>query len=116
MERANKWAHELSLDDQVHYVFTNVSISLAELLQSYPGPIAALSAQFPDPHFKKRHKKRRMVQQSVVQAARELLMPGGECKCGIYMPPDSAMRVKTFSIGDGTTGSVSVHHRESTTM
>jgi tRNA G46 methylase TrmB len=48
------------------------------LLQDYPGPIAALSAQFPDPHFKKRHRKRRMVQPSVVQVARDLLVPGGE--------------------------------------
>jgi tRNA (guanine-N7-)-methyltransferase len=63
---------------QVHYVFTNVSVSLARLLEAYPGPVSSLAAQFPDPHFKKRHKKRRMVQQSVVQAARELLVPGGK--------------------------------------
>eukprot|EP00878_Enallax_costatus_P039167 GHUV01044715.1.p1 GENE.GHUV01044715.1~~GHUV01044715.1.p1 ORF type:complete len:286 (+),score=54.82 GHUV01044715.1:129-986(+) len=78
VERANKWAQELNYDSQVHYLFTNVSVSLSGLLQDYPGPIATLSAQFPDPLFKKRHKKRRMVQQSVVQAARDLLMPGGE--------------------------------------
>lgn len=52
--------------------------SPAGLLETYPGPVAAMSAQFPDPHFKKRHKKRRMVQPSVVQVARERLMPGGE--------------------------------------
>jgi tRNA G46 methylase TrmB len=78
VERANKWAQETGVSDQVHYVFTNVSVSLARLLQAYPGPVSSLAAQFPDPHFKKRHQKRRMVQQSVVQAARELLVPGGE--------------------------------------
>jgi hypothetical protein len=55
------------------------ALSLIGLLENYPGPIAAMSAQFPDPHFKKRHKKRRMVQPSVVQTARERLMPGGMC-------------------------------------
>lgn len=83
VKRANKWAQELDLDSQVHYLFTNVSISLAGLLRDYPGPVATLSAQFPDPLFKKRHKKRRMVQQSVVQAARELLMPGGKGYGGV---------------------------------
>jgi tRNA (guanine-N7-)-methyltransferase len=78
VERANKWADELGLSSNVHYVFTNVSVSLAGLLAAYPGPVSTLAAQFPDPHFKRRHKKRRMVQQSVVTAARELLVPGGE--------------------------------------
>ncbi|KAF8061311.1 trmB [Scenedesmus sp. PABB004] len=77
VERANKWAAELGLGGRVRYVFTNVSVSLAGLLASYPGPVAGLSAQFPDPMFKRRHRKRRMVQASVVQAARELLVPGG---------------------------------------
>jgi tRNA (guanine-N7-)-methyltransferase len=48
------------------------------LLRGYPGPVATLSAQFPDPHFKKRHKKRRMVQGSVIETVRDLLMPGGK--------------------------------------
>jgi tRNA (guanine-N7-)-methyltransferase len=85
VERANKWAKELGVSGQVHYVFTNVSVSLARLLQAYPGPVISLAAQFPDPHFKKRHKKRRMVQQSVVQAARELLVPGGEWLTSIVL-------------------------------
>jgi tRNA (guanine-N7-)-methyltransferase len=53
-------------------------ILAAGVLENYPGPVAALAAQMPDPHFKKRHRKRRMVQPSVVQVARERLMPGGE--------------------------------------
>jgi tRNA G46 methylase TrmB len=56
--------------------------SCVGLLESYPGPVAAMSAQFPDPHFKKRHKKRRMVQPSVVQVARQRLRPGGERQTG----------------------------------
>lgn len=78
VERANKWCQELAMQEQVHFLFTNVSVSLAGLLETYPGPVAAMSAQFPDPHFKKRHKKRRMVQPPVVQVARERLMPGGQ--------------------------------------
>ncbi|WIA34329.1 hypothetical protein OEZ86_012668 [Tetradesmus obliquus] len=78
VERANKWAEELGVSSNVHYEWTNVSVSLAALLAAYPGPVSTLAAQFPDPHFKKRHKKRRMVQASVVAAARELLVPGGQ--------------------------------------
>lgn len=48
------------------------------LLSNYPGPVTSLAAQFPDPLFKRRHRKRRMVQASVVDAARHLLVPGGE--------------------------------------
>ena len=61
-----------------HLTLLTALFSRSGLLRNYPGPVAALSAQFPDPHFKKRHKKRRMVQPSVVEVARERLMPGGE--------------------------------------
>lgn len=69
--------------------------SPAGLLETYPGPVAAMSAQFPDPHFKKRHKKRRMVQPSVVQVARERLMPGGKMRQG---------RVLRLRVGVGLRG------------
>ena len=40
----------------------NATISLDHMLASYPAPIALLAVQFPDPHFKARHRKRRTVQ------------------------------------------------------
>lgn len=34
--------------------------------------------QFPDPHFKKRHKKRQVVQAQLVTDLAELMSPGGD--------------------------------------
>lgn len=34
--------------------------------------------QFPDPHWKAKHKKRRIVQPALVQTIRDILRPGGE--------------------------------------
>jgi tRNA (guanine-N7-)-methyltransferase len=33
--------------------------------------------QFPDPHFKRRHRKRRIFQPSMVRAVSRMLPPGG---------------------------------------
>lgn len=77
VQRASRWAIELGLEQRVRYLHTNVSVSLPGLLAGYPGPLALMTAQFPDPHFKQRHRKRRMVQRGVVEVARELLEPGG---------------------------------------
>lgn len=60
------------------YVFANATISLGPMLSSYPGPLQLVFAQFPDPHFKKRHHKRRIFQPQLVQAVTEALVPGGE--------------------------------------
>ena len=43
-----------------------------------PGSLAALHVQFPDPWWKKRHHKRRMVDADFAVSARALLAPGGE--------------------------------------
>ena len=37
-----------------------------------------MCAQFPDPHFKNKHKKRRVVQPELVQAVAAHMPPGGE--------------------------------------
>eukprot|EP00976_Prorocentrum_cordatum_P097683 1191088-Prorocentrum_minimum.AAC.1 len=37
---------------------------------------ACVSIQFPDPHFKKRHHKRRIVQPGLVDAVADVLSPG----------------------------------------
>merc|ERR1719326_2736999 len=48
------------------FLFTNATVSFKSLLESYPGPIELVSMQFPDPHFKKKHHKRRHVQPQLV--------------------------------------------------
>ncbi|GLC42351.1 hypothetical protein PLESTM_001323900 [Pleodorina starrii] len=77
VDRANQWVNRLGLQGRVHYVFTNATVSLSALLGSYPGPITDVFIQFPDPHFKRRHHKRRVVQPQLVAALRDLMPPGG---------------------------------------
>lgn len=67
-ERANKWADLTGLGRKVHFIFTNATISFESILGSYPGKLDLVCVQFPDPHFKKRNHKRRVVQPKVARA------------------------------------------------
>ena len=80
VERANSWAALLGVDKRVQFVSTNANVSLAGLLASYPGPLAEVYIQFPDPHFKRRHRKRAIFQPLLVAAVAERLQPGGACQ------------------------------------
>ena len=80
VERANKWAHHLDLQRRVRFARANATVSLMHMLRSqgspYPGEIDLVTIQFPDPHFKKKHRKRRIVQPRLVKEL-ALLMPKG---------------------------------------
>jgi tRNA (guanine-N7-)-methyltransferase len=60
----------------LHYLFCNVNVTLPSLLP--PGKIDQVSILFPDPWFKRRHKKRRVVQPELVELLTKLLVPGAE--------------------------------------
>jgi len=77
IDRANRWAEALNLSDRVHFVLSNATVSLEHMLASYPGSIDLVTIQYPDPHFKKRHRKRRIVQRQLVEALAQLVMPRG---------------------------------------
>ncbi len=63
----------------LHYVFANINVSLSSLLASLPaGAGQRVSIQYPDPCFKNRHAKRRIVQPGLVQVLAEQLAPGAE--------------------------------------
>lgn len=81
--RANAWAEELGLAN-VHFATANATVSLGEWFRSLPAPLTAVSVQFPDPHFKKKHHKRRIVQPQLVDAVVEWLQPGGT----VYLASD----------------------------
>ncbi|KAL2892672.1 hypothetical protein RDABS01_008581 [Bienertia sinuspersici] len=49
-----------------HFMFANATISFQQLASSYPGPLVSVSILCPDPHFKKRHHKRRVLQKPLV--------------------------------------------------
>jgi tRNA (guanine-N7-)-methyltransferase len=78
--RANAWARAAvpALDRRARFVLGNATVSLpAGLLDSYPGPLTLACFQFPDPHFKARHHKRRIVQPATAAAVAAALAPGG---------------------------------------
>jgi tRNA (guanine-N7-)-methyltransferase len=77
VQEANHWRQELGLTN-LHYVFCNVNNSVRSLLSSLPSEtLQRVTIQFPDPWFKNRHAKRRVVQpQLVVELAAYLASAG----------------------------------------
>jgi len=81
--RANEWVTEGNLRN-LHYIFGNASAGIADLLKALPsGALRRVTVQCPDPCFKKRHQKRRMVTQRLVQ------------ELGVGMPVGSALFVQS---------------------
>jgi len=74
---ADKIAQEQTLGN-LKYVFCNAMIWLARLLEQVPaGSLWMVTIQFPDPWFKKKHAKRRMVDAKLVADVCEKLAPDG---------------------------------------
>ncbi|MCY7283932.1 MAG: tRNA (guanosine(46)-N7)-methyltransferase TrmB [Cyanobacteria bacterium CAN_BIN43] len=77
VSQANVVRAELGLTN-LHFLFCNANTSLQPLLESLlPNTLHCATIQFPDPWFKKRHQKRRVVQPQVVEMLAHYLIPGG---------------------------------------
>ncbi len=82
VERANEQRDQLKLGN-LHYLFCNINTALrspqarprTSLLS--PESLQAVTIQFPDPWFKRRHQKRRIVQPQLVKDLAHCLQPGG---------------------------------------
>ncbi|MCO5597621.1 hypothetical protein L7F22_051702 [Adiantum nelumboides] len=61
-----------------HFVFANATVSLGSILSTYPGTLKLVTISCPDPHFKTRHHKRRIVQVQLVDSIINSLAPGGQ--------------------------------------
>ncbi|MEL6263044.1 MAG: tRNA (guanosine(46)-N7)-methyltransferase TrmB [Cyanobacteria bacterium J06626_6] len=70
-------AVERGAKQNLHFIFCNANNSLGPVLETYSGRLQCVSIQFPDPWFKKRHQKRRVVQPALVEALSELMPKGG---------------------------------------
>jgi len=71
---ADRQALDLS---NLHYVFCNANISLEAWLAALPaGQLELVTIQFPDPWFKKKHHKRRVLQPALLLAIAHALAPG----------------------------------------
>jgi len=74
--QANEWRDEQGLSN-LHYLYCNANNSLEPILKSLPtGVLQCVTIQFPDPWFKKRHQKRRVVQPGLVQDLAKYLSSG----------------------------------------
>jgi len=78
VDKAKTLVAELGLSN-LHFLFCNVNSSLTPLLNSFPvQTLQRVTIQFPDPWFKKRHGKRRVVQPELVATLATYLRAGGE--------------------------------------
>ncbi len=78
VEEANQWRDRDNLSN-LHYLYGNINVMSETLFQSLPqGCLKRISIQFPDPWFKKRHHKRRVVQPELVEDLARFLAPDGE--------------------------------------
>jgi tRNA (guanine-N7-)-methyltransferase len=78
VDEANRLASEAGLTN-LHYAFCNAMLWLDRLLENIPeGTLRMVTIQFPDPWFKKKHAKRRMVNEELVDTVAKHLSPGGK--------------------------------------
>jgi len=77
VDQANRWATAEGLGN-LYYLFCNANNSLRPLLQSLPmGVLQRVTIQFPDPWFKRKHQKRRVVQPEMVEVLADFMPPDG---------------------------------------
>lgn len=75
VDEANRLAEERGLGN-LHYSFCNAMLWLGRLLEKIPaGVLQTVTIQFPDPWFKKKHSKRRMVTPELVAALAAVAAP-----------------------------------------
>ena len=75
---ANRLKDEQNLTN-LHYEFVNATVALDKLLEKLPaGVLQTVTIQFPDPWYKKKHAKRRMVTAEMVETIARHLSPGGK--------------------------------------
>ena len=70
----------------VHFISTNVNVNIDKILKDINliSSVDLVCIQFPDPHFKKRHKKRRVVDEKLVDTL-SIFLPSG---CKIFLQSD----------------------------
>jgi len=78
VKEANQIRDDLNLNN-LHYEFCNAFIALGILLENVPREILQMvTIQFPDPWFKQKHAKRRMVKETMVEEIGNNLSKDGE--------------------------------------
>lgn len=70
----------------------------AMLARMTPGSLARIYVHFPDPWWKKRHAKRRVISSSFVDQAARLLIPGGDVFAQTDVPDRAASFEEVFAL------------------
>lgn len=74
---ANQKKEELGLTN-LHYIFGSINYSASHLLASLPiNSLKYITVQFPDPWFKRKHQKRRVIQPELVNVLVNYLIDDG---------------------------------------
>ena len=77
VNEGNRLAQEANLTN-LHYEFSNAMVNLDKSIANFPkGLLQTVTIQFPDPWFKKKHAKRRMVNRQLVETVVEHLAENG---------------------------------------
>lgn len=63
VEQAKKRARERDLNN-ISFLFANMNVHMDVIFGSLPGPLASISILHPDPWYKKKHARRRLVTES----------------------------------------------------
>lgn len=78
VEEANRIKDEKGLFN-LHYEFCNAMLALGKLFENFPKDVLqAVTIQFPDPWYKKKHAKRRMVRDDLAETIIKHLKVAGE--------------------------------------
>ena len=78
VEKALKDKETLEINN-LNFIFCNANVSLEDWLAKLPdGKLKRISIQFPDPWFKRRHRKRRLIQPSLILLIANSLGIGSE--------------------------------------
>ena len=110
VERGEKWGEFAEVSENVAFAAGNCTVSLKPWLEDYNennkdnkrGKVELVCVQFPDPHFKRKHWKRRVVQKEMVEA----LASGLEEGARVFLQSDvkevaEDMRDKFEKFGNG---------------
>ncbi|KAF6004793.1 hypothetical protein F1559_001778 [Cyanidiococcus yangmingshanensis] len=101
VEFANARAKSAGVANKAFFLCCNANTAIRRILESYtPGIVRRISLNFPDPYFKRRQQKRRVVQSELVRILGEYLATGSEFICQTdVLEVDSHVREIFDSIG-----------------
>jgi len=79
VERGLSWGEASGIVGNIHFATCNATVSIGEWVKSYRalgGEVELVTILHPDPHFKSKHKKRRIVQKGLVEQLAREMHPG----------------------------------------